>query len=239
MSTEAGVSRTGSPNRLELAATPLSGVIGTPANHCGDGVAVRRFPRRRHRRCGRRRGVRRRRPGGRGGKPPPSRPRLRRRRVDLDLRKLALFFWSFAVWSCGAAVCAAPGPAANITTAASADVETRKERNMEIRPRMRPRSSTGNTPRPNGEDLTCHRDLWPFQIPPFALWQRPETTELELYARTPRPTRSRVTRCWWQIYWLAGQCLRPPSQEQVHSQWQYWPKTLRLQLRGQPRHCVH
>src|ERR1700722_1222489 len=49
---------------------------------------------------------------------------------------LPISFRSFAASPCGAAVWAAPGPVVNITTAASADVETRKERNMEIRPRM-------------------------------------------------------------------------------------------------------
>jgi iron complex outermembrane receptor protein len=31
---------------------------------------------------------------------------------------------------------------------------------------------------------------------------------------------------------------RPPSQEHPNSQWYQWPETLRIQLRGQPRHCA-
>jgi hypothetical protein len=38
-------------------------------------------------------------------------------------------------------------------------------------------------------------------------------TGLKHNIRTPRPTRSRVTRCWWQISWLTGHRLWPPSQK--------------------------
>ena len=59
---------------------------------------------------------------------------------------------------------------------------------------------------------------------------------LQLRQDTP-PNALARDRCWWQIYWLAGLSFRPPSQERERPQWQYWPKTLRLQLRGQPRRC--
>ena len=63
-----------------------------------------------------------------------------------------------------------------------------------------------------------------------------KSTGLKHNIRTPRPTRSRVTRCWWQISWLTGHRLAPPSQEQTRPV-ANWRKTSRLQLRGQPRHC--
>src|SRR5580658_6948499 len=55
--------------------------------------------------------------------------------------------------------------------------------------------------------------FWLVGGPPSPWVADRETTGLELDVRTPRPTRSRVTRCWWQISWLAGRCLWPPSQE--------------------------
>ena len=57
------------------------------------------------------------------------------------------------------------------------------------------------------------------------------------FIETPRPMRTRVTRRW-QVSWLAADRLRPPSQERERSQWQTSSKALRLQLRGQPRHCA-
>ena len=43
---------------------------------------------------------------------------------------------------------------------------------------------------------------------------------------------------WWQVSWLAGRRLRPPSQEQIGPQWLFWPSARRLQLRGQLRNCI-
>jgi len=72
---------------------------------------------------------------------------------------------------------------------------------------------TGNTPRPNGETVTRHPRFWLLRALPFAPGSNRVRPDSYVYARTPRPTRSRVTRCWWQMSWLAGRCLRPPSQD--------------------------
>src|SRR5262245_11232111 len=53
----------------------------------------------------------------------------------------------------------------------------------------------------------------------------------------PRPTRSRVIMAWWQVSWLADCHLYttfPGNGFPVA----LMAETRRLQLRGQPRHCV-
>jgi hypothetical protein len=39
------------------------------------------------------------------------------------------------------------------------------------------------------------------------------STQLSQRTGAPRPTRSRMTHDWQQVSWLAGRCLRPPSQD--------------------------
>ena len=41
----------------------------------------------------------------------------------------------------------------------------------------------------------------------------------------------------WQVSWLAGRHLGPPSQRSEGLQWHSWPLARRLQLRGQLRNC--
>jgi hypothetical protein len=61
----------------------------------------------------------------------------------------------------------------------------------------------------HGERSTRHRDRRLRSA--VAPWRNAH--RLSRRVRTPRPTRSRVTHCRWQISWLAGRRFRPPSQE--------------------------
>src|SRR5262249_29066786 len=64
--------------------------------------------------------------------------------------------------------------------------------------------------------LTRHRDRrLRSAVAPWRIAHR-----LSRHVGTPRPTRSRVTHCRWQISWLAGRRFRPPSQERTRPQWQ-------------------
>jgi hypothetical protein len=140
---EAGVSMTGSPNRVALVATPLSGVIGMPASAwLADGPT----------------------PGDGGAAAVDNRPPGFLARACGFLRGASILTGGSVPWFCatcagGGAVCARPGPAAKSATAVNADVEMRRERNAVVRSRVRPLSMTGNMPRLNGETVTRHRDF--------------------------------------------------------------------------------
>jgi hypothetical protein len=79
---------------------------------------------------------------------------------------------------------------------------------------------------------------------PLAVSHRASPRQRPSNDRTPRlrqdtpPDALARDRCWWQISWLAGRCIRPPSQDHDCSQWQYRSEAHRLQLRGQPRRCA-
>jgi hypothetical protein len=119
---------------------------------------------------------------------------------------------SCVVWT-PSAVCAPARLDAIDATARQVDVERKSKRKADIRPRSRPRMKTGNTPRPKRRNEPRHsRPLAVFGSCPRPHRSR-TTTELDVDARDTPPERSRVTRCWWQISWLAGHCLQPPSRE--------------------------
>src|ERR1700733_12568132 len=154
MSTDAGVSMTGSPNRVALAATALSGVMGIPASAWpvdgpspGDGPVDGPAP------------------GDGGAVVVDNRPPGFLALACGFLRGASIWTWGRLPWFCatctggGGAVCARPGPVAKNATLASADVEMRRERNAVVRSRVRPLSMTGNMPRLNGETVTRHRDF--------------------------------------------------------------------------------
>ncbi|HTZ02432.1 MAG TPA: hypothetical protein VMC05_08875 [Xanthobacteraceae bacterium] len=153
MSTEAGVSMTGNPSRLALAATPLSGVAGMPESASpgagpgfGAGDPAWLF-------------------GAAGAAPAGcgcfTLPRLIGRRPETLI--CGSFFWSAADSPAdgplaaggpadGAAVCAVAVSVAASAVITKAEAERRKKKRAEVRPPSRPRLMTGSTLRPNGEE---------------------------------------------------------------------------------------
>ena len=127
------------------------------------------------------------------------------------------------------------GPAAFCAAAAvvfrmSAASRVEKARARRQRPRRRPLKLTGNTSRPGGDKRPVTAILADeVRFRPYA----DRTNNRTRLARTPRPTRSRVT--------TAGG--RSPGSRvaafgrlpRIRSQWHSRPKARRLQLRGQPR----
>jgi hypothetical protein len=104
-------------------------------------------------------------------------------------------------------------------------------------PQVRPLPMTGSTTRPRWRTRTpSPRFRSPRSVDRPR--QKREATVLDVHAGDTPPDALARDRCRWQMSWLADRRPRPPSQEQTRLPVASWPETLRLQLRGQPRHSV-